>query len=90
MKLDAEGTERAKKLLGELQDVLGDSHLPLWAQMGVLSQVICTFAEMQSGSDVTNVLLVPRFNAMLVNVPLDWSELKEQVKMAPEPGENLA
>lgn len=90
MHLDAKGTEQARKLLATLQDVLGDSNLPLWAQMGVLSQVICAFAEMQSGSDVTNVLLVPRFNAMLINVPLDWSELKQQVKSAPEPDENLA
>ena len=90
MHLDADGTEQARKLLATLQDALGDSKLPLWAQMGVLSQVICTFAEMQSGSDVNNVLLVPRFNAMLINVPLDWSELKHQVKSAPEPGENLA
>ncbi len=88
--LNEKQTQDVKVLLGTLQEVLGKSNVPLWAQMGVLSQVICSFAEMQSAQKVKSVLLVPEFQAMLINVPLDWSELKQQVRSTPEPDENLA
>ena len=88
--LDEKQTQEVKVLLGSLQEILGNSGLPLWSQIGVLSQIICSFAELQSGQDVKSVLLVPAFQAMVINVPLDWPELKQQVRATPEPDENLA
>lgn len=73
-----------EQLLDRLQEVFSECDLPLWKQIAVLSQIFVSFAEMQSGKGVKNVLLVPQMRALLINVPLD-SEIEKKISRVDEP-----